>query len=144
MRYDPRLCTFVVNGRQITMWLKLEDGRENDRANGFDTADGQGYFGINPATRGYFNLTLAAVNPHSGYLENLSESDSPFPVVLIDRSDSKRSARGSQCMVKRVAPEARAGGDEKQEEQWDFVALDYTFGSAGAPADDVTSMVTGA
>lgn len=142
MKYDPRLCTFTVNGRHITMWTKLEGGRENDRINGFDTADGQVYVGVNPSPRGYYNLTLASVNPHSTFLDNLSESDEPFPCVLIDTSDSRRSSRGSRCWVKKVAPQGRAGGDEKQDEQWDFVVEDYTVGYAGDPGDDETALTT--
>jgi len=143
LKYDPRLTTFIVNGRHITYWLSLEGGRENDRVTGQDTADGQVYFGINPSCRGHYSLVLPTVNPHTAFLDNLSNSDEEFPVVCIDRSGSARSSRAASCMVKKVADQTRRSGEEKTEEAWDFVAADYTVGYQGDVADDVAIQPTG-
>jgi hypothetical protein len=143
MQYDPRLCTFVVNGRHMTGWKKLEGGRENDRVHAFSTADGQPYVGLDPTTIGYYHLTFPSVNVHSAFLENLSEANNPFPCGLTDASDSHRSSRGSKCWVQRVAPMDRDKADADQDEVWNFVVEDYTQGSAGDPSTDETPLVTG-
>ncbi len=141
--YDPQKFTFVVNGRHITKWKKLRGGRSQDRVHGFSTADGQSYAGIDSSQLGFFELTLPHVNPHAAFLTNLEAMKDPFPVAAIDKSPgSPRGARGSQCLVRKLADMERGKAEEDTDESWEFLVLDFTSGYHGDPTDDETPLPT--
>ncbi|GEM_PF-7117187 len=141
--YNPKLVTFVVNGRHITDWKKLRGGRSQDKTHGFSTADGQSYAGIDSSQLGFFELTLPHVHPHHAFLVNLEALNEPFPIAAIDKSPgSPRSDRGSQCFVKKMADSERGKAEEETDETWEFVVLDWTSGYHGDITDDETPLPT--